>query len=80
MCLHPSYAAFKWTRSDYQMILCTDHALAFGGGGAGFGLCINAGLDMGTSAPCATFGNPCIAGDTVFKVIALEVWGFDRFR
>jgi hypothetical protein len=45
----------------------------------GFGLCINDDFLNGTSAPCATFRNPCLVGHSskieAFQVVNIECWG-----
>jgi hypothetical protein len=45
----------------------------------GFGLCINDDFLNGTSAPCATFRNPCLIGHSsnieTFQVVNIECWG-----
>lgn len=46
-------------------------------GGGGFGLCVDADLLRGSTAPCATFGNDRLARlceDGVFEVANLEMW------
>ena len=66
--------------------LCNNKILALGGGThsasvpswqrdhAGFGLAIHSDLQTGTSSPCATFHNPCLAPAEVFEIFNIEMW------
>ena len=54
---------FKWTgENEYCQLLASDRLAV--GGGSGFGLCIDQDLLTGSSAPCETYGNPCLSGDS----------------
>ncbi|KAH9315311.1 hypothetical protein KI387_023938, partial [Taxus chinensis] len=46
--------------ANRYFILCMDNLLAFGGGD-NFALCMDGDLLNGTSGPCDTFGNSCLA-------------------
>ncbi|GFQ00961.1 oxidation resistance protein 1 [Phtheirospermum japonicum] len=55
--------------------LCLNDLLALGGG-ANFALSLNEDLLCGTSGPCETFGNLCLAHDQEFELKNVELWGF----
>ena len=51
------------------------NGLAFGGQLDFFGLWLEDSMDSARSyGPCSTFGSPCLAGRTTFKVEVVEVW------
>ncbi|KAL3691151.1 hypothetical protein R1sor_004802 [Riccia sorocarpa] len=66
---------YRSTGSNRYYVLCTDEAIAFGGGGH-FALYLDADLLHGTSANCETFGNPCLASTEEFALKHVELWGF----
>ncbi|BBN13055.1 protein MpOXR3 [Marchantia polymorpha subsp. ruderalis] len=66
---------YRSTGSNRYYVLCTDDAIAFGGGGH-FALYLDAELLNGTSANCETFGNPCLATTEDFVLKDVELWGF----
>ncbi|KAJ8444961.1 hypothetical protein Cgig2_029155 [Carnegiea gigantea] len=55
--------------------LCLNDFLAFGGGG-NFALAMDGDLLTGSSGPCETFGNSCLAHDPEFELKNVELWGF----
>ncbi|CAI8601884.1 unnamed protein product [Vicia faba] len=55
--------------------LCSNDSLAIGGGG-GFALRLDGDLLTGTSGPCETFGNRCLAHSPEFELKNVELWGF----
>ncbi|THH01682.1 hypothetical protein EW145_g6872 [Phellinidium pouzarii] len=72
---------YKWTgRNDY-VALCDTDGFSFGGGEGHYGLYINSSLIEGTTHPCPTFDNECLAQGTrrgrmvTFECVGLEVWG-----
>ncbi|XP_042376416.1 oxidation resistance protein 1-like isoform X2 [Zingiber officinale] len=55
--------------------LCLNDQLAFGGG-QNFALSIEEDLLRGSSGPCETFGNSCLAHNSEFELKNVELWGF----
>lgn len=66
---------FRPTGANRYYYLCMNDLLAFGGGG-NFALCIDGDLLNGTSGPCQTFGNLCLAYSPEFSLKNVELWGF----
>jgi len=66
---------FRPTGANRYYYLCMNDLLAFGGGG-NFALCIDGELLSGTSGPCDTFGNQCLACTPEFSLKNVELWGF----
>ncbi|KAL6497769.1 hypothetical protein OROHE_027008 [Orobanche hederae] len=66
---------FRPTGANRYFYLCLDNLLALGGG-ANFALSLNEDLLSGTSGPCETFGNSCLAHDQEFELKNVELWGF----
>lgn len=66
---------FRATGANRYYYLCLNDALAFGGGG-NFALCLDEDLLRGTSGPCETFGNLCLAHNPEFELKNVELWGF----
>ncbi|KAG8368262.1 hypothetical protein BUALT_Bualt15G0027000 [Buddleja alternifolia] len=63
---------FRPTGANRYFYLCLNDLLALGGG-SNFALCLNEDLLSGTSGPCETFGNMCLAHDQEFQVKNVEV-------
>ncbi|XP_010264889.1 PREDICTED: nuclear receptor coactivator 7-like [Nelumbo nucifera] len=66
---------FRATGANRYFYLCSDDLLALGGGG-NFALCLDGDLLRGTSGPCETFGNLCLAHSPEFELKNVELWGF----
>lgn len=66
---------FRSTGANRYFILCMNDLLALGGGG-NFALCMDGDLLNGTSGPCDTFGNSCLAHTPEFSLRNVELWGF----
>ncbi|KAJ6790800.1 oxidation resistance protein 1 [Iris pallida] len=66
---------FRATGANRYYYLCLNDVLAFGGGG-NFALCLDGDLLHGTSGPCDTFGNLCLAHSPEFDLKNVELWGF----
>ncbi|GAB4843069.1 hypothetical protein Ancab_013048 [Ancistrocladus abbreviatus] len=66
---------FRPTGCNRYYYLCVNDLLAFGGGG-NFALSLDGDLLSGTSGPCDTFGNECLAHDPEFELKNVELWGF----
>ncbi|KAJ6323888.1 hypothetical protein OIU76_011230 [Salix suchowensis] len=66
---------FRPTGANRYYFLCLNDILALGGGG-NFALCLDGDLLNGTSGPCQTFGNLCLAHNPEFELKNVEVWGF----
>lgn len=56
----------------------TEHMVAAGGGGQGYGLFLSDGMLDGSSHPSATYGNECLASDEDFKVLEMEVCPYPK--
>ncbi|KAF8401979.1 hypothetical protein HHK36_012930 [Tetracentron sinense] len=63
---------FRATGANRYFYLCLNDLLAFGGGG-NFALCLDGDLLRGTSGPCETFGNLCLAHSPEFELKNVEV-------
>lgn len=66
---------FRATGANRFYYLCVNDMLAFGGGGK-FGLCLDEDMLHGSSGPCDTFGNLCLAHEPEFELKNVELWGF----
>ncbi|XP_034685225.1 oxidation resistance protein 1 isoform X1 [Vitis riparia] len=66
---------FRPTGANRYFYLCLNDLLALGGGG-NFALCLDEDLLSGTSGPCETFGNLCLAHNPEFELKNVELWGF----
>ncbi|GAB2265884.1 hypothetical protein Dimus_000915 [Dionaea muscipula] len=66
---------FRPTGVNRYFYLCMNDFLAFGGGGK-FALSLDEDLLSGSSGPCETFGNRCLAHDADFELKNVELWGF----
>ena len=73
--LQPQQEHYGWSGQNKLFQLAQPASLAVGGGGAGFGLCLEGDLQAGTSSPCKTFSNPASLLQTErFDIVAVEVW------
>lgn len=66
---------FRPTGANRYFYMCLNDLIALGGGGQ-FALCLNEDLLSGTSGPCETFGNMCLAHEEEFSLKNVELWGF----
>ncbi|KAK7393648.1 hypothetical protein VNO78_22208 [Psophocarpus tetragonolobus] len=66
---------FRPTGANRYYCLCLNDLLAFGGGGSS-ALCLDGDLLTGSSGPCDTFGNMCLAHSSEFELKNVELWGF----
>ncbi|XVF28529.1 hypothetical protein REPUB_Repub15cG0037500 [Reevesia pubescens] len=66
---------FRPTGANHYYYICLNDLLALGGGG-NFALCLDGDLLSGTSGPCETFGNLCLAHNEDFELKNVELWGF----
>ncbi|XP_074580070.1 uncharacterized protein LOC141836468 isoform X2 [Curcuma longa] len=66
---------FRATGANRFYYLCLNDQLAFGGG-QNFALSIEEDLLRGSSGPCETFGNSCLAHNSEFELKNVELWGF----
>ncbi|KAG4129128.1 hypothetical protein ERO13_D09G058900v2 [Gossypium hirsutum] len=66
---------FRPTGANRYYYMCLNDLLALGGG-ANFALCLDGDLLNGTSGPCETFGNKCLAHNEEFELKNVELWGF----
>ncbi|KMZ69391.1 Oxidation resistance 1-like protein [Zostera marina] len=66
---------FRATGANRFYYLCVNDMLAFGGGGK-FGLSLDEDMLHGSSGPCDTFGNLCLAHEPEFELKNVELWGF----
>ncbi|KAE8677633.1 TLD-domain containing nucleolar protein, putative isoform 2 [Hibiscus syriacus] len=72
------YSTLKHGANRYYFI-CMNDMLAVGGGGS-FALSFDGDLLSGTSGPCETFGNLCLAHDEEFELKNIEVHMFGRVQ
>lgn len=77
---------YRWSRANSFFQFTANTFLAIGGGeGSHFALWIDEDLLMGTSSACSTFASPPLtsiddegaANCVEFKIVSLEVWGFN---
>uniref|UniRef100_A0A9I9CP60 TLDc domain-containing protein n=1 Tax=Cucumis melo TaxID=3656 RepID=A0A9I9CP60_CUCME len=73
MCGEPQL--FRPTGANRYFYMCMDDLLALGGG-SNFALRLEEDLLNGTSGPCETFGNSCLAHTQEFELKNVELWGF----
>ncbi|KAL8104849.1 uncharacterized protein LOC141677997 [Apium graveolens] len=66
---------FRPNGANRYFYLCLKDLLALGGGGD-FALRLDGDLLAGTSGPCDTFGNQCLAHNQEFELKNVELWGF----
>ncbi|XP_014511327.1 oxidation resistance protein 1 [Vigna radiata var. radiata] len=66
---------FRPTGVNRYYYLCLNDLVAFGGGGS-CALCLDGDLLTGSSRPCDTFGNMCLAHTSEFQLKNVELWGF----
>ncbi|CAA0807592.1 Polyol transporter 5 [Striga hermonthica] len=66
---------FRPTGTNRYFYLCLNELIALGGG-ANFALSLSEDLLSGTSGPCETFGNLCLAHNHEFELKNVELWGF----
>ncbi|KAL5527993.1 hypothetical protein ACEPAG_6794 [Sanghuangporus baumii] len=74
---------YKWTGKNGYVAFCDTDGFSFGGGDGHYGLYVDASLVEGTTHPCPTFDNECLAhGErkgrmVAFDAVGLEVWAID---
>lgn len=66
---------FRPTGANRYYYMCVNDMLGFGGG-TSFALCLEEDLLHGSSGPCETFGNLCLAHSPEFEVKNVELWSF----
>lgn len=66
---------FRPTGANRYYCMCMNDLLGLGGGG-NMALCLDGDLLTGTSGPCETFGNSCLAHSQEFELKNVELWGF----
>ncbi|KAK4266210.1 hypothetical protein QN277_027165 [Acacia crassicarpa] len=66
---------FRPTGANRYYYTCMTDLLALGGGG-NFALRVDEDLLTGSSGPCDTFGNSCLAHSAEFELKNVEFWGF----
>ncbi|CAB9513525.1 receptor coactivator 7 [Seminavis robusta] len=73
-----SLTVYPWSGLNRHVQYCDPGRtlIAFGGGGARFGLSIEQSFRFGSTGPCETFGNEKLGTDENFRVSDVEVWGF----
>lgn len=68
---------FPWTYENNFFMLSNKEQLAMGGGQDGFAFVLDADFISGSSRSSATFRNPPLTAGDSFRVLNLEVWGFE---
>ncbi|KAI0561804.1 hypothetical protein FGB62_71g218 [Gracilaria domingensis] len=71
--ISPNLAVYKWSRENSFFQLGSSESIALGGGGK-FALFLDSMFEHGSSGPCATFNNPCLASKQEFNVVVLEAY------
>ncbi|KDO27126.1 hypothetical protein SPRG_07837 [Saprolegnia parasitica CBS 223.65] len=72
---------YAWSGGDSAFIYNGPDCLVWGGGPKGLALCLHMEDERGFSQHCTTFNNPPLAGsDEMFKIWAVEIWGFKGIR
>ena len=69
------FAQYGWSAQNSYIMYATDTSIAMGGGGS-FAWYVDSDFTRGSSAPCTTFGNPCLTSEEMFEVVTFEAWGF----
>lgn len=72
--LAPDFKVYVWTRANTLFQSGTLQSISIGGGSHA-GLWLDDNFDFGSSYPCETYGNECLASGQDFECVALEVWG-----
>lgn len=75
----PSFAVYKWARSNSYFQFSSTDFIALGGGDH-YALWLDRDLYHGTSGNCSTFDSPCLASSEEFTCSVMEVWTFDLER
>ncbi|KAI8060761.1 TLD-domain-containing protein [Gongronella butleri] len=65
---------YPWSMLNSYFVFSNKDMIAFGSGMGTFGICLDADMLNGTTAPCATYGNPRLSTNSHFECIGLEVW------
>lgn len=71
--LSPTLNVYKWSRNNSFFQLASANSLAVGGGGK-FALFLDSMFERGSSGPCGTYNNPCLASADQFDVIVAEAY------
>jgi hypothetical protein len=75
--LFPTHNVYPWSGLNDYFMFSRDDQIAMGSGGGKFGFWLDSDFYQGTSAPCDTFLNTCLAGQEFFKCTVMECWGFE---
>lgn len=75
---HCHLNTYRWAGNNNYNQICdaSEERIAMGGGGVGFGLCLQNNFARGSTEHCATFCNDPLVPDGYFEVLQLEVYGF----
>lgn len=71
-------AAYSWTKQNSFFVFSSSKTVAFGGGGS-YAITVDSNFLRGSSAPCATYGSPCLTTTHDFLIRYLQVWYFGDF-
>ena len=66
---------FFWTGCNHYIAFGSPRDIAFGCEDGHFGLWMDYDLYHGSSMPCETFGNECLASTEHFTIVGVEAWG-----
>ncbi|ELR18272.1 TLD family protein [Acanthamoeba castellanii str. Neff] len=72
--LSPYFKVFPWTRANSLFMCGAPHSMSIGGG-SHVGLWLDEDFEFGSSCPCETYGNECLASGRDFDCVVLEAWG-----
>ncbi|OQR84089.1 hypothetical protein ACHHYP_13906 [Achlya hypogyna] len=72
---------YSWSGTDESFVYNGPDCLVWGGGPKGLALCLKVEEELGFSQECTTFNSQPLAGaDELFKIWAIEIWGFKGMR
>lgn len=73
-------SVYHWTGANrmVQHVGGDKRRFAMGGGGSGFGLCVEDNFRQGSTSNCETFENEALCPGDSFRVLSFEVYGFVR--
>ena len=76
----PHFEAFHSTKQNNYYQLSSTEFIAMGGGvkRSSYGIYLDKEFMNGSSEPCDTFDNSCLASTDHFQILVLEVWTFAK--
>ena len=74
--VEPQCVAYRWSQKNDYFMFGRGNCLAMGGG-SGFALWLDEELLHGNTGESDTFDNPCLASETEFEIMYVELWTFE---